>query len=52
MRLKDCHDQAAKKQEAEFLSKKTSEYAGHIRHLEVRNIYSTSSCNFNVVFYV
>ncbi len=37
MRLKDCHEQAAKKREAEFLSKKTSEYAGHIRHLEVRN---------------
>lgn len=36
MQINDGHVQAAKKRETEFLAKKTVEYAGHIRHLEVR----------------
>lgn len=32
------HEQLARKKETEFLSKKISEYATHVRHLEVTNV--------------
>lgn len=33
----DTHEQLARKKETEFLSKKIGEYAGHVRHLEVKH---------------
>lgn len=36
MSLADNHEQLTRKKETEFLSKKIGEYAGHVRHLEVK----------------
>ncbi|XP_046635327.1 uncharacterized protein LOC124314226 isoform X2 [Daphnia pulicaria] len=40
MNIRDSHEQLARKKETEFLSKKIGEYAGHVRHLEVKKIGS------------